>query len=716
MKIDLHAHTKKCKTGDGTAREVTRDKFIQKVNSAGVDIVAITNHNLFDIDQYNEFQNGDFKVWPGVELDVSGNDSKNRGHCIIVVNPEEVSRFDAEVKKLCNADPDNVLISIDQFVDLANQFDSLVMCHYRSKTPHLSDEDLVELKDKINPNIPVFMEPSNLIKAGIYLGKNIDSLLGSDVKNWDEYELSSFPELKIDVDSFEHLKKLILKDAQIIRTFVDQKRPKTFTIIPFEDKNVSLTLTMYNDVNVLIGGKGTGKTKILEALEKEYSNSGDYTVSSYYANDKKEKYKELIAKKLSETDFECLGIEKYSQEFEKLSNWLLPALTKTSDYYQWNMNKNKVKNFGFANITFLEVMDDSEYKNEFAQFKRNKELFNEVLNEDLTKYLDDNKIISLKDIINELLRKQANIVKDKYCDYYSLYLKKYTIDKMKTLYQLKSGKASKPSECGLLKLYNCCYNLKKTSSLLLEKIQNTSKEQYMTIGNLDENRVVRVKQLITLNPYGITDIKYINNEKKMTALRNVISSLYAVKANAFKSNNTEKVGSLKQELESNHIKSLIDFMGHKLEVVISNTNDLNKTSPYNPSNGEQAMLILNHALCEDCDVYILDEPEMSVGHDYINSVILPKIRDLAKLNKTIIAATHDANIAVRSLPFTTIYRKNGTKPNDCMTYIGQPFIEEMEEINNTNDKISWSKTCMEVLEGGDIAFRERGETYGKRII
>lgn len=47
MKIDLHCHTRKIKTGDASTRDVDCEKFVSQVQNAGVSIVAITNHNCF---------------------------------------------------------------------------------------------------------------------------------------------------------------------------------------------------------------------------------------------------------------------------------------------------------------------------------------------------------------------------------------------------------------------------------------------------------------------------------------------------------------------------------------------------------------------------------------------------------------------------------------------------------------------------------------------
>ena len=90
LKIDLHCHTKQVKLGDGPGRNVSLEQFRQKIIDANVKIVAITNHNAFDYDQYVLLKGavaGECAVWPGVEIDILGrNGGKN--HLIIESNPE----------------------------------------------------------------------------------------------------------------------------------------------------------------------------------------------------------------------------------------------------------------------------------------------------------------------------------------------------------------------------------------------------------------------------------------------------------------------------------------------------------------------------------------------------------------------------------------------------------------------------------------------------
>ena len=102
MKVDLHCHTLKVKSGDAVTRNVSVDVFAQKIMDADVKIVAITNHNTFDLAQYIKFRDAVkqyCQVWPGVELDIL-DDSKVHWHLIIVANPQNLSAFDEHVSLL----------------------------------------------------------------------------------------------------------------------------------------------------------------------------------------------------------------------------------------------------------------------------------------------------------------------------------------------------------------------------------------------------------------------------------------------------------------------------------------------------------------------------------------------------------------------------------------------------------------------------------------
>lgn len=101
MLIDLHCHTKAIKRGDGQKRNVDAATFVSKVSRAGVGIVAITNHNAFDLDQFNEFvcaANGAFQIWPSVELDVTSGAEGSHWHMLVVCSPSNAAVLDDIIK------------------------------------------------------------------------------------------------------------------------------------------------------------------------------------------------------------------------------------------------------------------------------------------------------------------------------------------------------------------------------------------------------------------------------------------------------------------------------------------------------------------------------------------------------------------------------------------------------------------------------------------
>ena len=65
---------------------------------------------------------------------------------------------------------------------------------------------------------------------------------------------------------------------------------------------------------------------------------------------------------------------------------------------------------------------------------------------------------------------------------------------------------------------------------------------------------------------------------------------------------------------------------------------------------------------------------------YINDIILPRLIELSKLNKTIIVSTHDANIGVRTLPLLSVYRE----------YLGDGRFSKNFDAEGSRTRVEWS--------------------------
>jgi len=161
---------------------------------------------------------------------------------------------------------------------------------------------------------------------------------------------------------------------------------------------------------------------------------------------------------------------------------------------------------------------------------------------------------------------------------------------------------------------------------------------------------------------------------------------------------------IKDLYKNKAIQSISDFVAVKKNFSINN-------SSYSPSSGEKSILALQREFLSKTkkNVFLIDEPELGLGSTYINTSIIPLIKSLAKQKKIIVLATHDPNIAVRTRPLNSILKLSHNE--QYFTYIGNMFTEELKNIDNEKDVLSWKKPSIKYLEGGEPAFEERGELY-----
>ena len=85
-KVDLHIHT--VSTISDQSFDFDLDKLIEYVRKLEIDCIAITNHNLFDLDQFNEINDSlDIVVLPGIEINLEG------GHLLLISKNDELIDF-----------------------------------------------------------------------------------------------------------------------------------------------------------------------------------------------------------------------------------------------------------------------------------------------------------------------------------------------------------------------------------------------------------------------------------------------------------------------------------------------------------------------------------------------------------------------------------------------------------------------------------------------
>lgn len=142
-KIDLHIHT--VATISDRSFEFSMDALKNYVCHAKLSAIAITNHDVFDLEQFRQIQNSiDIAVFPGIEVNVE------KGHVLVIGRPAALDDFDAKsaaishrIKKIGDS------VSVEELLNIfGNLHDFLVIPHY-DKGPPITGEALEKLKPYI---------------------------------------------------------------------------------------------------------------------------------------------------------------------------------------------------------------------------------------------------------------------------------------------------------------------------------------------------------------------------------------------------------------------------------------------------------------------------------------------------------------------------------------------------------------------------------------
>lgn len=711
VKIDIHVHTKKIKTGDAETRNITPEVFNDKIRLTDVKILAITNHNHFDLQQYSEISElvkDTCQIWPGIELDIYENN--NRAHLLVICNPINSEEFHIKCQSILNEQNVNTFnISI---IDVASTFanlDCIYVAHYMNKTPNLGDEEISQLASLIPNPKRIIKEAANSISAGIFISHGHNSIYGSDVQDWNIYEEISkeLPELRLPVDSFEQFCLLLEKDEATIETVLSRKTKETITINPFGIAE-TLNLDIYNDVNILFGSKGTGKTDILKSLSNYYNSIG-YKTSVYISNNTHlDDVFDIKGSNLN-VKVSSFGIDECTEEINFVKTVTEAPITSLSKYRQHfsevETNRIALK----LKIKSINHVDEGNSNRKVAQIKDVIEKFKKIknfstTNENVQTLVDVSLINELESILERILDSLKDKIDDKFIEAKSISLLNQIVTIFNTEVAKKTGIPQKPTSTGFADYARNRIKIEKAIKKIVNSINSEISPLEIYVGNLGEKGNLYCKTNLKIQNGqfvngSYTTVKNINKTPQKEFAQNINSIL----SHLYSTELFEKIALLNEIENIEDIDEISDLLQFNKHFVLNG-------SIYNPSNGESSMILLHKELTEDKEIYLIDEPEKSLGNDYINDVIVPIIKEKAMLSKKVIIATHDANIAVRTLPYNSIYRlhENGL----YYTFTGNPFFNKLKCINNSKEDLDWKEISMKTLEGGRSAFGERGKIYG----
>ena len=672
-RCDLHMHT----VPSVSDRTFVFDKEVLKgyVEKTGLDVIAITNHNLFAYSQFNAIKSElpNTVVLPGIEVDLE------KGHILVIANNDDGTLFDfnakcLEVQNLIHTEND--YISYDSFSRIFSDLSKYLLIPHYEKSPKLP-KDIIE---KIGRNIAAGEVSS--VKKFIYMENEADEITPvyfSDFRVERGVIEGDYPvsHTFMDVDEVNvSTLKLCLMDKTKV-SLTAEKGVKLFPIFP----NGQMLST---GLNIMFGKRSTGKTYTLNAIAKKFGDRAKYIKqfellntgkndSDQFENDQKvrqERYAENFFKEFSEVVTDMLETCSAADDEMKLQKYLEAVMASAT---QSDVNDVFSKSALFNENTYNEQYYDELKKLILAsqtliETQQYKEIINRYLPEENLKVLLKELIeLYRSDMLDSKFRKEVNNM----------------LKLVKESLQLKSAAPRIPD----IDLYQYFLNKKKREifaqiAIAIKKNRVVSQEK---AGNFTIS--------VTARPFtNATDLKSVG-------LRQI--SL----ANAF-----EKYCDPVQYLEALKVAGVESDRIYKLFTAIEYK--ILNSSGLPVSGGERSEFNFLQKIKDAIlsDILLIDEPESSFDNIFLKNEVNKFIKEMAE-NMPVIISTHNNTIGGSIKPDYILYtekRIEGGVTNFYM-YSGFPGSKELKDING--NRIENYEITLNSLEAGEEAYTERKGIY-----
>lgn len=672
-RCDLHIHT----VPSVSDRLFTYDKdvLLDYVTKTELDVIAITNHNLFDYTQFQEIKNAltQIVILPGIEVDLEG------GHILVITNNDDGTLFDfnakcEEVKNLIKTKDDD--ISYDTFIRIFGDLSKYLLIPHYEKDPRLH-KDIIK---KLGRNI-IAGEVSS-VKKFIYMEREEGELTPvyfSDFRiekgvSADKYPVSH---TFFDVDQVNvNTLKLCLMDKTKV-SLTSQKGIKLFQIFP----NGQMLST---GLNIMFGKRSTGKTHTLNAIANRFEGKAKYIkqfeLLNTSRNDSDQFESDLKIRQENST-------EDYLREFGIIVTDMLKTCSAEEDEIKLQKFLDAVMSSAHqSNVNDVfsksQLFNESDFKEQnYDEIKRlikavltllESQLYKSLVN----KYLPET---SLKLLLKELIEQcRKDYITNQYFKEVNNMIKM-----VKESLQLKSAAPRIPN----IDLYQYFINKKKREvfaqvAIAIKKIRTISTEKagHFTI-SVSSRPFVNASDLKTV---GLRQISLTNAFAKYGDPIQYLNELKAA------------------GVDSDRIYKLFAAIDYKI---------LN-SSGLPVSGGERSEFNFLQKIKDAilCDILIIDEPESSFDNLFLKNEVNKFIKEMAE-NMPVIISTHNNTIGGSIKPDYILYTEKKIQANEphFNIYSGYPTAKYLKDVNG--NAIENYQITMNSLEAGEQAYSERKDIY-----
>jgi len=673
-RCDLHIHT----VPSVSDRLFVYDQgvLVDYVAKTGLNVIAITNHNLFEYAQFLEIMNAleNVVVLPGIEVDME------KGHILVIANNDDATLFDfnakcCEVKSLVNTEND--YISYDTFIRIFGDLSKYLLIPHYDKDPKLHKSVIENLGRNV-----VVGEVSS-VKKFIYMEKEekerLTPVIFSDFRAEKGIKPEVYPVshtfLDVDEVNVNSLKLCLMDKTKVSLTA--HNGVKLFQI--FADGQMLST-----GLNILLGKRSSGKTYTLDAIYRRYEGRAKYIRQFELLNTSKNDSDQFESEmKIRQERF----AEDYFKEFCDVVNNMLETTSATEDLLKIEKYLEAVMLFA-QQSNLNDVYSKSKLFNESGFKEQNYDELEKLIRATKTllesrlyrvhinKYLFDS---SLKALMKELIQLyRAGHMENKYYQEVN-----NMIQLVKDSLQLKSAAPRIPD----VDLYQFFINKKKRemfAQVAIEVKKNRS---------ISNEKAGQFTISVTSRPFtSASDLKSVG-----------LKQVSLIKAFDKYNDPVQYLDELKAAgIESNRIYKLFAAVDYKI---------LN-SSGFVVSGGERSEFNFLQKIKDAIlsDILIIDEPESSFDNIFLKNEVNKFIKEMAEIMPVIIS-THNNTIGGSIKPDYILYTEKKIECNRPLfnLYSGFPGAKKLSDVKGNT--IENYEITLNSLEAGEQAYIERRDIY-----
>ena len=662
-RVDLHIHTDAMSYEDQL--EFSLDALKNYVTKNSLDIIAITNHNHFEKNQFEEIKLAlNITVLAGVEVDIESS------HLLVVVPDDRINELDAacstlKSKILCQNDS----ISFEEFETIfPNYKDYILIPHYK-KEPAIKPTTLEKFGNIITSGEVQSSKKFESTK------KDVNSLVPVYFSDYRAEENNDIPfrytYFEIDNCDFNVLKNSLRDKTKVYLS--NSKKDDEFTILP----NGTCGSTK---LNVILGKRSSGKTYTLEQIKKTMQDGKKVKYIEQFSltgSSEKDKYESLIT----------------ADQQKFINDYLEPLRNITTDILSISKEEtNKLDNYLTSLKSFAE---NQSLQDEYSKAK----LFNEVEYDSIVSQKLSKSIEALIYLLDD---EENRVIIEKYLDFNNLKLLLIElINKRKV--ELLDKKLKDTTDSIVTSIQSILNSKSAISGISTISFNQVCKENEMTkkynllISNLKNEQEIERKDLhrfkVVIDKFPFENTREI---KKSLGISTTLSITDAFSLYANPYNYVKKLESLGVP-EASIYKGIINI---KVSV-------LNETGA-ELSGGERAEYNLIRELkdAQYYDLVLIDEPEASFDNLFIKQYIIDILKDLSQ-KTTIFITTHNNTLGVLMNPNKIIYTENDN--GNYRVYTGE--IGNKKLLTVDGKELESYNTILNVMEAGLDAYEERRGIY-----